>query len=288
MNETNLHLQALLVDLTIRSWTARKQDKKATRDVCESHGVSSDAAIVTKQLVARASTAKIVAARGALTKEVHFWTSPWGPHVRILAAKNFFRLRESADAKIAEFNAAVDEFVPQYPAIVESARLQLNGLFSPDDYPPPDSIREHFGVELRFLPLPAAQDFRISLRQDALDELRATLTAETAKALASTSQDIARRLVDALNPLLARLREYDPDKKHAKFHGSLISNLREIASCVPDLNLAHDQELNARAREIVDMLSSVDVEDVRENAGVRASLSGDVQAILDKMASFGA
>jgi hypothetical protein len=55
---------------------------------------------------------------------------------------------------------------------VIKSRSRLGGLFRPEDYPLSTEIRDKFGFETKVMPLPDADDFRVSLGDEEKDRVK--------------------------------------------------------------------------------------------------------------------
>ena len=69
--------RAMLVELTIRQWTARKHDRKVSREVDQGHGAQ-NAGRFNKQLIAKDALEKIAKKAGAIREFHYAHTLPWG------------------------------------------------------------------------------------------------------------------------------------------------------------------------------------------------------------------
>ena len=75
----NLSDRALLVQLSISQWTARKYDKKVTQDVASSHGVSTSAGRYNKVLLPMNDLLDRVHKKSTLIRTKFYEnTLPWG------------------------------------------------------------------------------------------------------------------------------------------------------------------------------------------------------------------
>jgi hypothetical protein len=100
---THLSDRALLVQLNVSQWTARKLDKKATKQVADSNYASKDAGNYNKKLLPMSdSLANIHTMTGDIRREFYTNTLPWGlENTHMLPTSNYlsfmttFRKRKS-------------------------------------------------------------------------------------------------------------------------------------------------------------------------------------------------
>ena len=159
--------RAMLVRLSISVWAAKKGDRRANRAVENAFGIvdANKAGNYTKWLVGQESIQRLT----KLTTEIRTWhyqnTLPWTDDgARLLPTANFADYSAKMRAYHQQFDAEVQTFIRNYPDIVAEARIRLNGLFNPADYP--SNITERFGWGIEVSPVPQARDFRVDLAAD--------------------------------------------------------------------------------------------------------------------------
>src|SRR5260370_62442 len=74
------------------------------------------------------------------------------------------------------FGRTVEAFVEDYPRLKQAARHELNGMYNEGDYP--TNIATKFGVEVVIMPLPDSQDFRASLSDETVAEIKQDIQTE--------------------------------------------------------------------------------------------------------------
>src|SRR5574343_976798 len=162
--------KALLVRLSISQWTARKHDKRVTAEVARNHNTAADVGRYNKRLVGDRAIKAVAKVANAARTDHYYHTLPWlDDGARILPSKNYIKYCEVMRSHKAEFDAVADQFSADYPQLREQAERDLNGLFDINDYPPTWEIRNKFGFELGFLPLPETTDFRVILQAEEMD-----------------------------------------------------------------------------------------------------------------------
>ena len=133
--------KAMLARLSISTWSARRLDKTATEKIKNDFQTSNDAGRYNKSLIATNALKKVQSAAGDARTFHYQQTLPWNDDgARILPAANFFAYSEGMRKHKAAFQAAVSEFLTEYPALVEDAKIRLNSLFVQSDYPSTENI----------------------------------------------------------------------------------------------------------------------------------------------------
>ena len=281
---SNLNTRAMLVNLSITSWTARKHDKKITAEVAANHNASEAMGRYNKLLIpADAPTYKAVGQAANAARTAHYeQTLPWADDgARILPATNYIEYSRRLQVLRTEFDNAVRAFVADYPTLQANAQRVLNGLYNADDYPTVTELRDKFSFGTRVMPLPDAGDFRVTLDADDVQSIRAEIEHNVNESIAQAQGDLYNRLFTAVSRMVERLSD---DK--AIFRDSLIINLRELCDLVPRLNLTGDANLEALRVRIEKSLALFEPDDLREDKALRASVAKIAAKIQNDMSAI--
>lgn len=289
MTNTSITERAMLVRLSISSWSATKLDKKVTKEVADKHGVAQDRGRYSKALVAKEQLEDV----RKLASEFRTWhyeqTLPWDDEAyRILPAKNFLTYRAESQGRQDKLRAAMDQFIARYPEYRAEAKQALNGLFNDADYPTPAELEKKFAVEVKIKPMPDAADFRVDIGDEAADAIRAEIAKSTRDAIAAGMKDAWQRLYDAVAHMAERLKAYGTDSNGAvvgAFRNTLVTNLKDLCDVLPRLNLLDDPKMDELVAAVRRALI-VDPDDLRESASVRRKTAASADAILAQMKEF--
>ena len=275
----SLSSKALLVTLNIHQWTARKQDKRANATVVNEHGNGHKTGNYTKKLLPGAKSLEEVTRQvGVMRTFFYEQTAPWSTDgVRILKSTNYLDFTAKFRVHRDNFEAAVDKFVAEYPDLREQAKVTLNGLFNANDYPLAGTIRNAFGVDVAYMPLPDVSDFRVAIsdeeRKEFVERIRSTETAAI--------QDAWKRLHGVVTTAVTRLQV-----PGAVFRDTLISNITDMCAILPQLNITDDPALEQTRRETEALLSNVNLAEVRTSSAERVDVAAKLAAIDAKMGAF--
>lgn len=288
---SNLQNRAMLVNLTIRQWSARKHDKRITRDVAEREKASADVGRYNKRLLPKEALAFMQSASSAARLEHYKRTLPWsddGP--RILSSSGYFDYMRAIRELKRNFEQAADDFASKYEDFRNKAINELGHLYNEEDYPPPDKIRQRFAIEVSVMPLPNADDFRASLPADELEQVREDITKQVMESLKRGEQDVYRRAAEALTHMVNKLKEYTPGIKGERptgiFRDSLVTNVNELTAIIPTLNVSDSEELHTLRDDLANLTKGIDAQDLREDDHLRKSTATRAQDILDKVNDF--
>jgi hypothetical protein len=273
----NLTEKALLVNLKIAQWSARKYDRKVTNEVNAAHNAK-DAGRFNKILLAKENLDAInkVATRA---RTFHYEnTLPWSDTgERLLPSDNYFEYVGKLSELKNEFESVVRMFVQDYPEMIEQAKHDLNGLFNAYDYPA--NIGDRFQIKSSFMPVPDVQDLRVDLSAKEVDHIRETMAAEITDRFANAQRDIYGRIAEQLRYMRERLNEAD-----AVFRDSLFENILSLVELLPRLNVAGDANITAVCNDLKSIYC--DPENVRKDKKLRADKAKEVEAMLSKIDSF--
>ena len=115
----NLSDRALLVQLSISQWTARKYDKKVTQDVASTHGVTTAAGRYNKVLLPMNDYLDRVHKKSTLIRTKFYEnTLPWGIEgTMMLPSANYLKFVTEFRREKGEWQYLVDEFERNYPQL---------------------------------------------------------------------------------------------------------------------------------------------------------------------------
>jgi hypothetical protein len=274
--------RAMLARLSITQWTSRRLDKPLTNTVQEEHALAADAGKWNKNLISPDALKKVQAIANAARAEHYRLTLPWmDDGSRILPVRAFDTYRETLHRYENQFQVEVRDFCDRYPILVDEARARLNGTFNPKDYPSDDRISRKFTYEVKYGPLPTGDDFRAALDSHELARIRRLVDDSTCSAVQAGMMDAWTRLHDAISRAFERLSTAD-----AKFHDTLIGNIRDVCGVLPLLNITDDCNLEAFRIDALARLAALDPETLRKYPQERATAADDAKRIMNKMAEF--
>lgn len=282
MTTNNLGSKAMLVRLAIKQWSVRKYDRKITQKIAKDYQTTADAGRYTKVLLAENAIRKMNKISNEARSYHYERTLPWydwGP--RLLPADNYLEYTQKIQFFKTEFEKAVHEFVQNYPTYVADAQQRLNGMFDPADYPKPSNIILFYGFKVSVDPLPDKEDFRVSLGESEVEAIKADIEARTREAQAAGMRELWTRLHDAVKNMVDRLSD---DK--AIFRDSLVSNLGELVSLLPKMNIVGDSDLEAMRRDVEKRLCGYKPDQLRTDKRSRREAANAAKSILDNMSGY--
>ena len=274
---------AMLVDLNIKVYSGRKQDRKTQAEVTTAKGSGSKrAASVYKSLFADCKELDDITKYQARIRAEHYrLTKPWADNgQRLLPTKLLLEYQGAMGRCKAEFEFLVDKFVVKYDTLVAAAAFQLGTLFDRDEYLPGSQIARKFAIETSFSPLPIAGDFRVDIESEVQQQLITQYEAKSQALLAQSTQDSWSRLHKVLTNLSDRL-VIEEDGTKRKFHDTLVSNAEELCELLDALNVTADPDLERARSKLLDAMTGVTPKELRTEDSTRIETKRKVDAILD-------
>jgi len=272
---------AMLVELSIGTWTARKLDKKVTSEVNINKRASDNASRVNKNLLPGVEKLDKITKYGAAVRNwMYTKTLPWSDFgARLIPTAQFFDFKRELDDKRAEFDQLVDEFIQEYPSLISMQAFKLGDMFDREEYPSPDDIRDKFKFNVAFMPVPESGDFRVDVGNDELQHLREQYDADFKRKLEQAMGDVSKRLLEGLSHLSERMTDYD-DGKRKVFQSTLIERLGETIASVRALNVTKSQAIEQLAANAELAIRDVDVEILKEMPSAREKVKSQVDSII--------
>lgn len=274
---------SVLVEMNISVWTANKMDKSATEKVVADNSAVQNAAQVRKNLMAGTTLRKDIADYAASCRLWHNTrTLPWADKgARLLPTSLFMDYKSEVNVRRETFNKMVDNFIIQYPALVQTANNYLGTLFNPNDYPSVDEVRSKFGFKLVFSPVPEAGDFRLQVAEQDLAALRQQYEDSFKDRLADAMREPWDRLHKLLTGMSQKLTDVEgEDESKKRYHDTLITNAQGLCSMLTHLNVTNDPKLEQARRDLEVTMLGADIDVIKESADVRRDMKNKLDAIL--------
>ncbi len=279
--------RAMLVRMTIRRFSAAKTDKKVTKEVADNHNADQTMGNYRKNLISKDPLKEIALIESNTRLEYYRVTLPWDQDgSRILTSDAYFKFAEYMRAQQAKWDEAVEVFIANWDSHVADAKVKLNGLFNPADYPDKTRLRRKFAIEWDVRPVPTAADFRVNLGADEIAKVKSQIEASVQATVDNAMQDVWKRLQSVVQKMSERLKAYDPQNPGVhSFRDSLVTNIAEMLELVPSLNLTGDANV-ARFCDDIRAGLIVSPQALRDSDATRNDVARRADEILAKMEAF--
>ena len=277
----NLNDRALLVQLNVSQWTARKYDKKATKEVIVSHGTTAAAGRFNKALLPMSDLLENIHKKTTHIRTKYYDnTLPWGMDgTMMLPTANYLRFMSEFRKEKGEWEVLVQEFYDDYEQDMLDAQRILGSLYNAADYPSRADLRVKFSMDMAVFPVPNS-DFRVAIGSEELSRIQQDVERRVKEAEQAALKDVWNRLYERVKHMAEKLA--DPK---AIFRDSMLENTREICALLPRLNFSDDPNLEAMRQQVEASLIK-HPEALRNDPDLRRDTAAEAKAIMDKMGAF--
>jgi len=285
----NLNSCSVIVTLSVSQWTARKLDRTVSDEVEASKGAKSKgAARVNKNLLAGRPELEEIAQIATRTRNyVYDNTFPWtDAGQRLLPTLKLMDFDKTVRGYMAEFNAKVESFLEIYPSLITAQAMALGDMFKRDDFPTASQIREKFGVSLDIEPVPSTGDFRVDVGNEALAELRVSLTKTNSAREQALLADITKRVGEHLERMADRLVSDTDNKsgevKQRRFHDTLVTNAYDLCALVKSLPALAGHDIDKAAAALEKALGGTTAQTLRDDYAKREDVRKAVNELRNQ------
>lgn len=277
----NLNDRALLVQLNVSQWTARKYDKRASKEVTTAHGASSAAGRFNKSLLPMNDKLDNIHKKTTHIRAKYYDnTLPWGMDgTMMLPTANYLNFMSEFRKEKGEWYSLVQEFYDDYDQMKVDAQRILGSLYDHADYPPLLELRHKFNMDMAVFPVPSS-DFRVSIASEELTRIQQDVERRVKDAEQAALKDVWQRLYDRVKHMAEKLA--DPK---AIFRDSMLENTREICALLPRLNFSDDPHLEAMRQQVEATLLK-HPEALRNDPDLRQDTAAEAKKIMDAMGAF--
>ena len=286
---------AVLIDLSIGTWTGRKLDKRASNDVTAQNGAAKGTANVHKKLLGDCAELDAVQKFAANARNAHYaMTMPWSDlGMRLCPTKKYIAsiggYEQTMTGLQTEFWRLANAFLDAYDWERGQAQLKLAGLWNSDDYPSREALASKFRFRFTALPLPDAGDWRLDVGNEAAVAMREQYEKFYGDQLKDAMNDVWRRAHEALAKMSERL-DYADDATKKVFRDSMVTNVREIVDLLDTMNITADPVMATAHRRLDEALQGITPDALRDDAYLRAQTKREVDAvkkIIDNLPGLG-
>ena len=278
---------AMLVELSISQWSARKKDRNASDQVASSNGAKSTSVSVTKALIDCEELKAIAKMVGQVRNNYHYpMTLPWSDTgMRLIPTAHYFDYAQRMSAYEQEFNQLVDDFVLLYDSKVQSAVNDLGALFDHSLYPSASEVRAKFAFRVNYMPVPEAGDFRVDVASEQKDALSNHYQSFYERQIKAAMDKVWHDLYEALSHVSEKL-DWSDDKDRKRLFASTFDNMNHLIRCLETCNFTNDPDMSRMQRKLALVFSDVNAESLKNNSTLRAEVKRDIDAALKSLPSL--
>lgn len=268
--------QAVLAELGLRVWDARKQDKSVSREVDAMKGAVNGGNYHKYLLGGNEELTAIKKFVGSVRTWHYKNTLPWSDEgARLLPMARFQEYKTQLSKFEEEFTSLVERFHGNYDVYVMQAQNSLGAMFDIEEYPTADSVRGKFSLKYTFSPVPQASDFRITAEEETVKALELQYSEAMDARVQTALNDAWDRLYDVLNRLSERL-----DGEDKIFRNTLVGNALELCDMLKSLNITGDEKMESARKALESAMVGVTADELRGDTALKTEVKGRVDEIL--------
>ena len=182
---------------------------------------------------------------------------------RLCPNTNLERLIHEVDQAQLIWDKEVRGFLRSYPKQMEIAKANLGDAFKESDYKDFDELRRDFYFNYEMNPVPT---FSNDIRLNVSEKLRQTIETNAINRQSKNINNVMTITVDALleqvNHVATKLKEYDPDNKQKGgfFNKSSFEKLRQAVEVLPSINqdvLGNNQNIADAHQSLCSVLATI-------------------------------
>jgi hypothetical protein len=219
-------------------------------------------------------------------------TVPWATGVRMLNIDHYFDFTSKLRKLIDDALAAADDLAANWDHEVQADLRRLQAiaaakgkpeLANPDDYPSADEIRSRFAIDVRYMPVPTAGDFRVNIS----DEDKASLQKQLEDAEDAAAKHVITEMIAPMKSAVEKLN-VPIGADGAIFRDSLIDNIVEVADRMGRVNLSDDPTITDKIAELKSLATTyANNKDVlRSMPDVRKKAATQISDLMTQMAGL--
>lgn len=289
--ELNYHY--VLCAIESRVWTGAITDTATSNEVTASKKAAMDAGKFIKVLVKSSALSKVRNSLNKARMALYANSVPWIASSHLVKIDRMQTVNEMIEEQRAEFDAAVAQFIEEYPRLLEGAEARLGALFDPNDYPKAEHLPGKFSFSATWLPFTQVNP-----------DMLATFDSEAAKMVERSVKDAIERAkheahaamidravenVEGVKEALSRYSKASDAGERAVLHESRIASLSTTAADLRDYTFA---EGSYRVGSIADTVrdlqeaASEGVDTYKESAPARDKAVADLEQIRARLESM--
>lgn len=272
--------RAIMVSLSMRTWTGVTADRGLAESTEEAAKAEAGTMTVIKELTPR-QYLKPIKAAVRLARQEHLRMTVPGLHrgQHLLATAMFPEYTMLMGSLRDNFASCVNDFIDVYPSIIEAAPQRLGEAYRQTDFPSGESMRDFFGFDLQFSPVPKASDWRLDdLSQDDISKIKQDCQSEVEYMFNEATKEIFNRAKEVLGKFLAQAEHED-----ANIRKPTVENVKDMAQLVLKMNVTKDPELDRLGYEMIESFADHEAEELRNNGDLRKRIAAKTKELMTRI-----
>lgn len=269
------------------SWlgTQKKLSDAQTKQAADTFHAATDLVTASKKLIdTKNATYKTLTALKSQASA--YWRSMTLPYpqegIRLIKQSDIAAFEDKMREYKEQLAAAEANLQLEYEAIKAAAREKLGDLYNPSDYP--ETLEGVFSVRWEYPPVEPPQ-YLMTFNPELYSQEQSRIQQRFETAVMMAEDAFAEQLQEMVGHLIERLTD-EPDGTKKTFKATAIENFKEFYENFRHMNVRSNAQLEGLIRQANELVSGVDVADLRKNSNLRQNLSQqmtEVKTALDSL-----
>jgi len=271
---------ATLVSLEISQLGLSKKDKDITDKAHQAAGITDTrAGYYRKFKIDRLSILAISRAANSARSYHRIMTVPWGyDRYRLLPSALLMKYTKDIRALKSEFLSHVDDLVVRWPNILITAQKRLGPAYNQSDYPITSEVKDFYKFQVHFKPIPQDDHFILKVEEKTLQEMKDSLNVEQHKNMEEAMSSLWHRLYEVVDRMATRL-----DEKSPKIFKTLVTNIEDLTSILPELNISKDPQLTDMCNDVKNKLCVFTPGQLKKDSRAKSETAKAAKEIRNRM-----
>jgi hypothetical protein len=269
------------------SWlgTQRKLSDVQTKQAADTFHAATDLVTASKRLfdTKNATYRTLTALKSQASSYWRSMTLPYPQEgIRLIKQSDIAAFEDKMKEYKDQLAAAAANLQLEYEAIKNAAREKLGELFNPADYPP--TLEGVFDIRWEYPPV-EPPNYLMTFNPELYQAEQSRIQQRFEQAVMLAEDAFAEQLQEMVSHLIERLTD-EPDGTKKTFKASAIENFKEFYENFQRMNVRSNAQLEGLIRQANDLVSGIDVTDLRKNANLRQNLTSQMSSVKTALDSL--
>lgn len=269
------------------SWlgTQRKLSDVQTKQAADTFHAATDLVTASKRLIDTKNTTyrTLTAIKSQASSYWRSMTLPYPQEgVRLIKQSDVAAFEAKMREIKEQLAAAAANLQLEYESLKDAAREKLGELYNPNDYPA--TLEGVFDVRWEYPPV-EPPNYLVTFNPELYAQEQSRVQQRFEAAVVMAENAFAEQLQEMVEHLIERLTD-NADGERKVFRNAAIENFKDFYENFRRMNVRSNEQLENLIRQANDLVSGVDVKDLRENKNMRQNLSqqmSEVKVALDNL-----
>jgi hypothetical protein len=258
--QNDLSKKVVIVNLTVNRLSKFKTDKDITNKVISDYKSAKDSGNFRKRLFSKDNPWLNDIDR--VYQEMYTYhaenTLSWGNGIRIIPISKLKEYLATINNFKAEFTEYVEKFILFYDNMINTRKLELNGMFNSADYLSQDEIKEKFNIDVEILDFSNNfNDIRLEIDSSVLNHLEYQAKEKMEKRLNDNLNDCISTINNLSINFLNRLKSLDNSEKGKHFKSAFLDNMKKDINNLISLDIFNDSVYSEKLKKIISDLEKI-------------------------------